>query len=97
MVKEYKKRRNFLVNRLNEINLETRMPDGAFYAFSNIKNYSKNSNNFAEKILKKAKVAVVPGTEFGRYGEGFIRFSYATNYSLIEKAIDRLEKFLKRY
>ena len=97
MVKEYKKRRNFLIKRLNEINLETRMPDGAFYAFSNIKNYSKNSNDFAEKILKKAKVAVVPGTEFGRYGEGFIRFSYAANYYLIEKAIDRLERFLKRY
>src|SRR3989344_3703945 len=97
LIEAMSKRRNFLIKRLNEINLETRMPDGAFYAFSNIKNYSKNSNDFAEKILKKAKVAVVPGTEFGRYGEGFIRFSYAANYSLIETAVDRLERFLKRY
>ncbi len=95
MVEEYKKRRNFIVKRLNEIGLPTRMPGGAFYTFSNIQEYSNNSFEFAKEILKKAKVAVVPGTEFGIYGEGYIRCSYATDIKKIEIAMDRLEKFLK--
>ena len=73
------------------------MPNGAFYAFSNIKDYSKNSFKFAQLLLKKARVAVVPGTEFGKYGEGYIRCSYATSLPLIKKAMDRLEKFMKKY
>ncbi len=95
MLKEYKGRRDFIVKRLNEIGLTTTMPDGAFYTFSNISKYSKNSYKFANKLLKDTKVAVVPGTEFGKYGEGYIRCSYATDIHLIEKAMKRLEKFLK--
>jgi aminotransferase len=52
--------------------------------------------NFSSKLLKKAKVAVVPGTEFGKYGEGYIRCSYATEFKLIEKAMNKLEKFVKK-
>ena len=92
----YKKRRDYLVKRLNEMELATTMPDGAFYTFSNIKKYSKDSYKFADKLLKKEKVAVVPGKEFGRYGEGYIRCSYATKLSKIKKAMNRLEKFLKK-
>lgn len=95
MVAEYKKRRNFIVKRLNEIGLRTRMPGGAFYAFANIQDYSDNSMEFAKELLKKAKVAVVPGSEFGMYGEGYIRCSYATDIKKIEIAMDRLERFLK--
>ena len=94
MNKEYDKRRKYIVNRLNEMDLKTTMPGGTFYAFSNIKKYSNNSSKFADMLLKKAKVAVVPGTEFGRYGEGFVRFSYATDLKLIKKAMDRIEKVL---
>ncbi|HLC22588.1 MAG TPA: aminotransferase class I/II-fold pyridoxal phosphate-dependent enzyme, partial [Candidatus Nanoarchaeia archaeon] len=96
MRKEYYRRRTMIVRRLNDMGLETQMPDGAFYTFSNITRYSNNSQKFAAKLLKETKVAVVPGTEFGRHGEGYIRCSYATDYRLIQYAMDRLEKFLKR-
>ncbi len=94
MVKSYKKRRDFLIPKLNELNLTTVNPDGAFYAFSNIKEYSKNSVNFTKKLIKEIKVATVPGSEFGKFGEGFIRFSYAADIKLIKKAVERLEKYL---
>ena len=96
MVKEYRRRRDFLVKRLNEIGLPTKMPYGAFYTFSNILEFSRNSLRFTNDILRKAKVAVVPGSEFGKYGEGYIRCSYATDFKLIEKAMDRIDNFLRR-
>ncbi|MBI2507652.1 pyridoxal phosphate-dependent aminotransferase [Candidatus Woesearchaeota archaeon] len=96
MVRAYNRRRKYLVKRLNEINLITKEPKGAFYAFSNIKYVTKKSSyKFSQDLLKKAKVAVVPGTEFGEYGEGYIRFSYATKLFLIKKALERIEKYLK--
>jgi len=94
---EYDRRRRYIVKRLNDLELRTVMPNGAFYAFSNIKHLRNNSFNFSKELLKKAKVAVVPGTEFGIYGEGYIRFSYATDLKLIEKGLDRIENFLKRH
>ncbi len=96
MRKAYLKRRNFIWKRLTEIGLPTVKPEGAFYTFSNIKEYSENSFQFAFDLLKKAKVAVVPGKEFGVYGEGYIRCSYATDLQIIEKAMDRLEGYLKK-
>lgn len=54
------------------------------------------SGKFADFLMKKAKVIVVPGTEFGRYGEGFVRMSYATSYEKIEEAMDRIETALRR-
>ena len=67
-------------------------PKGAFYAFPNIKNFKMNSLKFSRWLLKEAMVAVVPGTEFGRMGEGYIRCSYATDYNKIKTALDRIEK-----
>ncbi len=96
MRKEYDRRRRFIVKRLNEIGLNTLEPKGAFYTFSSIKDFKIKSIIFANRLLNEAKVAVVPGTEFGRFGEGYIRFSYATKYKLILKAMDRLEKFVKK-
>ncbi len=95
MVKEYRRRRDYLVKRLNELGLKTPKPEGAFYTFSNIQHLSKNSFKFAKELLKR-KVAVVPGAEFGVYGEGYIRCSYATDLRIIKVAMDRLEKFLKQ-
>ncbi len=97
MVKEYDRRRKLIVPRLNEMGLNTPMPKGAFYTFSNIKHLTDNSRKFAFDMMKKAKVATVPGSEFGRFGEGYIRCSYATDYKVIEKALDRMERFVKRY
>lgn len=96
MRREYDRRRKFIVKRLNEIGLPTVNPKGAFYAFSNIKKYGIKSMDFAERALKEAKVAVIPGTEFGKFGEGFVRFSYATDYKLIEEGLRRLHLFVKR-
>ncbi len=96
MVKEYRRRRDYLVKRLNEMGLPTKMPGGAFYTFSDIRGYSKNSSRFSQSLLKKQKVAVIPGTEFGPNGEGFVRCSYATKLPLIEKACGRLGKFLDK-
>ena len=96
MVKEYDRRRKYIVPRLNKMGLKTAMPYGAFYAFANIKHLNNNSYKFARELLTKAKVAVVPGIEFGTYGEGYIRFSYATDLELIKKGLDRIENYLKK-
>jgi aminotransferase len=96
MINEYNRRRKLITKRLNDMNLPTPTPQGAFYAFSNISHIQKNSRKFALDLLKKAKVAVVPGSEFGKYGEGYIRCSYATSFSLIKKAMDRMESYINR-
>jgi aminotransferase len=96
MVREYDRRRKMIVRRLNEIpGFRCTEPKGAFYAFPNISYYKMKSLKFAEWLLKNAKVAVAPGTEFGRMGEGFIRCSYATAYPKIEKAMDNVERAVR--
>ncbi len=97
MVKEYNRRRKLIVKRLNGMGLRTPTPKGAFYTFSNIKHLGVGSLRFCHALLEKAKVAVVPGTDFGKNGEGYIRCSYATDYKLIEKAMDKMEHFLRTY
>jgi len=97
MVKEYARRRALILKRFEEMNIPCSKPYGAFYVFPNIKEFSNDSLKFANDLLKKGKVAVLPGSEFGRYGEGYIRCSYATDYKRIEEAMDRIEKFLKKY
>jgi len=95
MVSEYKKRRDVIVKRLNEIKgVSCIKPKGAFYAFPNFSVHDKNSSSFANRLLEGAKVAVIHGSAFGEHGEGFLRFSYATSMDNIEKGLDRIEKFL---
>jgi aminotransferase len=92
MVKEYDRRRKLIIKRLNEISgFSCVEPKGAFYAFPNIKEFGMKSLAFSRWLLKGAKVAVVPGTEFGRCGEGYVRCSYATSYERVERAMDRIE------
>jgi aminotransferase len=96
MAREYDRRRKMIVKRANEIpGLHCIEPMGAFYAFPNISGFHMGSQKFAEFLLEKAKVAVVPGVEFGRMGEGYIRLSYATAYSRIGQAMDNIEKAVK--
>lgn len=95
MVSEYKKRRDLIVPRLNDMGLETLWPKGAFYTFSDITQHSKDSSKFSFELMNKAKVATIPGTEFGPFGQGYVRCSFATAYDKIETALDRMEKFLK--
>lgn len=95
MKKEYMRRRRFVVSRLNEIGLTCHMPEGAFYVFPSIKKFSNNSLEFATDLLKKKKVALVPGTAFGDSTEGFVRISYASSYENLKEAMLRIESYLK--
>jgi aminotransferase len=96
MVSEFDRRRRFLHSRLNEIEgFSYSLPKGAFYAFVNIEEFGKSSEEFSEYLLKKGKVVTVPGSAFGRYGEGYLRFSYATAYEKIEEVLDRIEKITR--
>lgn len=95
MKREYKRRREYIVSRLNEIGLACHKPEGAFYAFPSIKKFGLSSIEFASRLLKQEKVAVVPGTAFGSLGEGYLRISYASNLEKIKEALARMERFVK--
>src|SRR4030042_1572968 len=75
MVEDYNRRRKFIVKGFNDIGLPCFEPKGAFYAFPSITVTGMNSEEFSEKLLKEEKVAVVPGSAFGAYGEGYVRRS----------------------
>ncbi|WP_297516747.1 pyridoxal phosphate-dependent aminotransferase [Thermococcus sp.] len=95
MRQEYNRRRNLVWKRLNEMGLPTVKPKGAFYIFPRIRDTGLTDKEFSELMLKEAKVAVVPGSAFGKAGEGYIRISYATAYEKLEEAMDRMEKVLR--
>lgn len=96
MRREYKRRREFVFETLNRIGLDCQKPEGAFYIFPSIKRTGLNSMEFAQRLLKEKKVAVVPGTAFGQSGEGYIRISYACSLENLKEAMNRIELFLKR-
>lgn len=98
MVKEYKRRRDYIVEKVNSIEgLSLNAPDGAFYAFINIKGLGVSSEEFCNYLLDEECVAIVPGTVFGSAGEGFVRFSYASSYKDIVEGINRMEKACKHF
>ncbi|GER78135.1 MAG: aminotransferase [Anaerolineaceae bacterium] len=97
MLAEYNRRRRLLVDGLNRLGLQTFEPRGAFYAFPKIAASGLDDEAFAEKLLKEEHVAVVPGNAFGPGGEGFVRACYATEYSKIEEALHRMERFMQRH
>jgi aspartate aminotransferase len=97
MVREFDARRRLIVDGLNRIKgVRCRMPGGAFYAFPNISGTGMSSREIADRLLQEAGVAVLPGTAFGKYGEGFIRLSFATSQKNIREALDRMERFLAK-
>ncbi|MCS7124183.1 MAG: pyridoxal phosphate-dependent aminotransferase [Candidatus Bathyarchaeota archaeon] len=97
MVKEFDRRRCFVFRRLNEIEGFTcTLPKGAFYIFPNIKSFKMSSEDFAQLLLKEARVATVPGSTFGSYGEGYIRISYAASYEQLEEALNRIERAVRQ-
>ena len=91
----YDERRRFLVYHLRKMGLDCFEPYGAFYVFPSIWKFGLSSEEFAEKLLKEEKVAVVPGNAFGASGEGFIRISYAYSLDNLKKAMERMERFIK--
>jgi aminotransferase len=96
MVAEYDRRRRLLVDGLNRIGLPTFEPRGAFYAFPRITSTGLTSDEFAERLLREERVAVVPGNAFGPSGEGHVRMCYATAFEKIEEALVRIERFVER-
>jgi len=92
---EYEQRRNVIVKRLNELGLHCFMPKGAFYAFPRIAETGLTAKDFALTLLRRKKVAVVPGTAFGPCGEGYVRCAYATSMKDIETAMARIGEFLQ--
>ena len=92
---EYNLRRRVIVDGLNQIGLPTFEPHGAFYAFPEVSATGLDDEAFAERLLKEKRVAVVPGSSFGKGGEGFVRCSYATSMDKIEEALDRIQQFVK--
>lgn len=97
MVVEYQRRRDIIVDRLNTIpGFTCQKPQGAFYAFPNITGTGINSNDLANLILEEAGVALLPGSSFGKYGEGYLRLSYANSMENIEKGLARIKDVLTR-
>lgn len=97
MLAEYDRRRKLIVNGLNQIGLTTFEPRGAFYAFPKISQSGMDADTFAERLLYEENVAVVPGTAFGKGGEGFVRCCYATAYEKIEEALRRMDHFMRTH
>ena len=97
MVAEFAKRRDFVISALNDIPKVTCLkPQGAFYAFPNIKEYNKSSEELASYILQDAGVALLPGTAFGKYGEGYLRISYSTSMKNLEEGLRRMKDSLEK-
>ncbi len=95
MVAEFKKRRDVLINGLNQIHkIKALLPQGAFYAFPNISATGWESKKLADYLLEKAGVAVLSGTSFGKFGEGYLRLSYANSVANIHKALEKIKKAL---
>ena len=94
MKAQYQRRRDLVVRRFNEMGLTCHMPQATFYACPNIEKTGLDSKDFAKGLLEAERVAMVPGSAFGQYGEGFVRCSFATGYDELINACDRIEKFL---
>jgi len=95
MVAEFKARRDLIVAGLKEIpRLSIALPQGAFYVFPSIKGFNKSSKEIADYLLEKGGVACLSGTAFGKFGEGYIRFSYANSLKNIQKALEKIKTAL---
>ena len=90
----YNQRRRFLMHEFKDIGMECFEPYGAFYVFPSIQKYGMTSDEFAERLLREKKLAVVPGTAFGRSGEGFLRISYAYSIDNLKRAMGRIREFV---
>ncbi len=97
MRQSYNQRRRYLMNEFKEMGIPCFEPFGAFYVFPNISRYGMTSEEFATQLLKKEKVAVVPGTAFGDSGEGFVRISYAYSLERLKEALGRIRHFVSEY
>ena len=96
IVREFERRRDVFIDGLNRIaGIRCLKPLGSFYLFPNVSALGMPSKEIADRLLDEAGVAALPGTAFGRYGEGYLRFSFANSLTNIETAIERIDKFVK--
>ena len=95
MVEAYNQRRRFLLNSFKEMGIDCFEPFGAFYVFPSIARFGMTSEEFANRLLREQKLAVVPGTAFGECGEGFVRISYAYSIENLKQGMDRIRKFIE--
>lgn len=94
-IQQYKVLRDLVVKKLNEIpGVSCLVPEGACYVFANIKKTGMNSTQFADFVLEKAGVALLPGTCFGEYGEGYVRLCYTRRPEVIEEACEKMKNIL---
>lgn len=97
MRNEYQARRDYVYSRLNEMGLETVLPDGAFYFFVKIPDtINMTSFDYCVQLVKEYEVAVVPGSAFSKHGEGYFRLSYASSMEHLREGLDRIERSLNR-
>ena len=96
MKKAYDERRRYLLKEFRALGMDCFEPFGAFYMFPSIKRFGMTSDEFANRLLKEEKLAIVPGTAFGDSGEGFLRVSYAYSREDLQKAIVRIKRFVER-
>jgi len=96
MVKEFDRRRKLMMSYFDDMGISYKPPQGAFYVFPSIKQFEMNSEKFCDFLLNEARVTVVPGSAFGKLGEGYVRFSYTTDYALIKEGMKRVKSALKR-
>lgn len=97
MIADYLRRRNIMVDGINKIpGFVCKPTKGSFYAFANIKAFGKTSEEFAEELVKNARVVTVPGSAFGKMGEGHIRFVFANSDENLEEAIRRIDAYVRK-
>ena len=96
MKNEYDGRRKIILEGLRQIGIDCFEPQGAFYVFPSLKKFGLSSDEFCERLLYEEKVAIVPGNAFGEAGEGFARISYAYSVPHINKALEKIDKFVKK-
>tara|TARA_B100000989_G_scaffold298623_1_gene288800 strand:+ start:1725 stop:2900 length:1176 start_codon:yes stop_codon:yes gene_type:complete len=95
MVRKFQERKDFMVSKLNEIkNIECCNPEGAFYVFPKISKKNFNSSFICSELLEKKFLATVPGSSFGKLGEGFLRISYASDMKNLKKSITLLKEYM---
>ena len=96
MKKEYIQRRDYIIEKMTGLGFEIIKPDGAFYIFAKIPaGYNQDSFTFLKDFAQKKAVAFIPGAAFGRYGEGYVRLSYAASMETIQEAMKRLEEYMR--
>lgn len=97
MIEDYARRRDILIDGLNNIpGISCKKSPGSFYAFANIKSFGKSSQEFAEELVRNARVVVVPGSAFGEMGEGYLRFVFANSDENLKEAVRRIYEYVRK-